>query len=81
MVPWAVAVAPFAFPLVQMFVVECNFIKRNPTLIIQHKLCDFYFAVGKHSGIFKGREYFTCKTKHGIFVHPSRIRFTPLKRK
>ncbi|XP_033638216.1 dynactin subunit 1-like [Asterias rubens] len=36
--------------------------------------------VGKHSGIFKGREYFTCKTKHGIFVHPSRIRFTPLKR-
>jgi tubulin-folding cofactor B len=36
--------------------------------------------VGKHSGIFKGREYFTCKTQHGIFVHPSRIRFTPLRR-
>ncbi|XP_038050459.1 dynactin subunit 1-like [Patiria miniata] len=36
--------------------------------------------VGKHSGIFKGREYFTCTPKHGIFIHPSRIRFTPLKR-
>lgn len=36
--------------------------------------------VGKHNGLHKGRQYFSCKNKHGIFIHPSRIRFTFTKR-
>lgn len=36
--------------------------------------------VGRHSGIYKGRQYFACANKHGIFVHPSRIRFCALRR-
>nr|XP_054770682.1 uncharacterized protein LOC129278562 [Lytechinus pictus] len=36
--------------------------------------------VGKHNGLYKGRQYFSCKNKHGIFIHPSRIRFTFTKR-
>lgn len=36
--------------------------------------------VGKHNGIYKGRQYFSCRTNHGIFVHPSNVRFNYLKR-
>ncbi|XP_071499016.1 uncharacterized protein [Diadema antillarum] len=36
--------------------------------------------VGKHNGLYKGRQYFSCRNKHGIFVHPSRIRFMFTKR-
>eukprot|EP00057_Strongylocentrotus_purpuratus_P002704 XP_003725067.1 PREDICTED: dynactin, 150 kDa isoform [Strongylocentrotus purpuratus] len=36
--------------------------------------------IGKHNGLYKGRQYFSCRNKHGIFIHPSRIRFTFAKR-
>ncbi|PIK44299.1 hypothetical protein BSL78_18837 [Apostichopus japonicus] len=32
------------------------------------------------NGIYKGRQYFTCKTNHGVFLPPSSIRFNYLKR-
>ncbi|XP_070538823.1 uncharacterized protein [Ptychodera flava] len=36
--------------------------------------------VGKHNGLFQGRQYFSCKVGHGIFIHASRIRFMAMKR-
>ncbi|XP_071949983.1 uncharacterized protein [Antedon mediterranea] len=41
---------------------------------------DLQEPLGKHCGIFKGRQYFTCHEKHGIFVHPSCVRFSITRR-
>ncbi|XP_064615411.1 CAP-Gly domain-containing linker protein 2-like [Liolophura sinensis] len=37
-------------------------------------------AVGTHSGMIKGRRYFQCTDKHGVFVRASRLRFKPIRR-
>ncbi|KAK2139938.1 hypothetical protein LSH36_1549g00017 [Paralvinella palmiformis] len=36
--------------------------------------------VGLHGGMLKGRRYFLCEPKHGIFTLASQIRFIPLRR-
>ncbi|XP_006825874.1 uncharacterized protein LOC100367797 [Saccoglossus kowalevskii] len=36
--------------------------------------------VGKHNGLYRGTQYFSCKDGHGLFIHPSRIRFLTTKR-
>uniref|UniRef100_A0A672USP1 Kinesin family member 13A n=1 Tax=Strigops habroptila TaxID=2489341 RepID=A0A672USP1_STRHB len=33
--------------------------------------------LGKHDGIVKGREYFHCKPRHGVFVRPGRLSKAP----
>ncbi|RLW04425.1 hypothetical protein DV515_00005855 [Chloebia gouldiae] len=33
--------------------------------------------MGKHDGIVKGREYFHCKPRHGVFVRPGRLSKAP----
>ncbi|XP_071660705.1 kinesin-like protein KIF13A isoform X3 [Patagioenas fasciata] len=33
--------------------------------------------LGKHNGTVKGREYFHCKPRHGIFVRPGRLSKAP----
>ncbi|NXA39032.1 KI13A protein, partial [Eudromia elegans] len=33
--------------------------------------------LGKHDGTVKGREYFQCKPRHGIFVRPGRLSRAP----
>ncbi|XP_077988049.1 uncharacterized protein LOC144442548 [Glandiceps talaboti] len=35
---------------------------------------------GKHNGLFQGRQYFSCRDGHGLFIHPSRLRFLAMKR-
>lgn len=37
-------------------------------------------AVGNTSGLFKGIQYFHCRSGHGIFTHARNIRFPPSKR-
>ncbi|XP_018096503.1 kinesin-like protein KIF13A isoform X2 [Xenopus laevis] len=34
---------------------------------------ELHSQLGKHDGTVKGKEYFRCKPKHGVFVRPSRI--------
>ncbi|XP_062986494.1 kinesin-like protein KIF13A isoform X3 [Elgaria multicarinata webbii] len=31
---------------------------------------ELYLQMGKHDGTIKGREYFRCKPRHGVFVRP-----------
>ncbi|XP_017663992.1 PREDICTED: kinesin-like protein KIF13A isoform X2 [Lepidothrix coronata] len=33
--------------------------------------------LGKHDGIVKGKEYFHCKPRHGVFVRPGRLSKAP----
>ncbi|NWX87765.1 KI13A protein, partial [Nothoprocta pentlandii] len=33
--------------------------------------------LGKHAGTVRGREYFQCKPRHGVFVRPGRLRRVP----
>ncbi|XP_019354012.1 kinesin-like protein KIF13A isoform X2 [Alligator mississippiensis] len=37
--------------------------------------------LGKHDGTVKGREYFHCKPRHGVFVRPGRLSKTPASTK
>lgn len=41
----------------------------------------FLFIEGKHDGTVKGREYFHCKPRHGVFVRPGRLSKTPASTK
>ncbi|KAG8442351.1 hypothetical protein GDO86_011230 [Hymenochirus boettgeri] len=34
---------------------------------------ELHTQLGKHDGTVKGKEYFSCKPKHGVFVRPSRL--------
>uniref|UniRef100_A0A8C5N4C2 Kinesin family member 13A n=1 Tax=Leptobrachium leishanense TaxID=445787 RepID=A0A8C5N4C2_9ANUR len=34
---------------------------------------ELHVQLGKHDGTVKGREYFRCKPKYGVFVRPSRL--------
>uniref|UniRef100_A0A670IQW2 Kinesin family member 13A n=1 Tax=Podarcis muralis TaxID=64176 RepID=A0A670IQW2_PODMU len=38
---------------------------------------ELHFQTGKHDGTVKGREYFRCKPRHGIFVRPECVTKTP----
>ncbi|XP_038245610.1 kinesin-like protein KIF13A isoform X2 [Dermochelys coriacea] len=37
--------------------------------------------LGKHDGTVKGREYFHCKPRHGLFVRPGRLSKSPVSTK
>ncbi|XP_068787813.1 kinesin-like protein KIF13A isoform X1 [Struthio camelus] len=37
--------------------------------------------LGKHDGTVKGREYFRCKPRHGVFVRPGRLSKAPASSK
>ncbi|XP_013817526.2 kinesin-like protein KIF13A [Apteryx mantelli] len=37
--------------------------------------------LGKHNGTVKGREYFHCKPRHGVFVRPGRLSKAPASTK
>ncbi|KFP03466.1 Kinesin-like KIF13A, partial [Calypte anna] len=38
---------------------------------------ELHVQLGKHDGTVKGREYFHCKPRHGVFVRPGRLSRAP----
>ncbi|XP_051467837.1 kinesin-like protein KIF13A isoform X3 [Apus apus] len=38
---------------------------------------ELHVQLGKHDGTVKGREYFHCKPRHGVFVRPGRLSKAP----
>ncbi|KAM9307981.1 kinesin-like protein KIF13A isoform 2-T2 [Gastrophryne carolinensis] len=34
---------------------------------------ELHVQLGKHDGTVKGKEYFRCKPKHGVFIRPNRL--------
>ncbi|KAH0617897.1 hypothetical protein JD844_016616 [Phrynosoma platyrhinos] len=38
---------------------------------------ELHFPVGKHDGTVKGKEYFRCKPRHGVFVRPECLTKAP----
>ncbi|XP_061448853.1 kinesin-like protein KIF13A isoform X3 [Rhineura floridana] len=38
---------------------------------------ELHFQTGKHDGTVKGREYFQCKPRHGVFVRPECLTKAP----
>ncbi|XP_015261843.1 PREDICTED: kinesin-like protein KIF13A, partial [Gekko japonicus] len=39
---------------------------------------ELHFQMGKHDGTVKGREYFRCKPRHGVFVRPGCLTKVPV---
>nr|XP_056710143.1 kinesin-like protein KIF13A isoform X1 [Euleptes europaea] len=39
---------------------------------------ELHFQMGKHDGTVKGREYFRCKPRHGVFVRPGCLTEAPV---
>ncbi|XP_077209173.1 kinesin-like protein KIF13A isoform X6 [Paroedura picta] len=39
---------------------------------------ELHFQMGKHDGTVKGREYFRCKPRHGVFVRPGCLTRVPI---
>ncbi|XP_053099891.1 kinesin-like protein KIF13A isoform X8 [Hemicordylus capensis] len=42
---------------------------------------ELHFQMGKHDGTVKGREYFRCKPRHGVFVRPGYLTKAPIPTK
>jgi hypothetical protein len=41
---------------------------RDRLLVLTFEFCLVSSVVGKHDGIVRGKRYFTCPPRHGIFV-------------